>query len=185
MDGRGVQQQTPAAANAVSSRLVWRLFSPSFRLVSCVVARENGAFKLTVECGDQVLASCQAPDLESLHARASDWRAQLETHGYVATSSVRDADVRPASRPGEARAAFLGLLECAAVLELRHPQLARRLRDRVTEGLVAVGLSDSDFIRQTVALSRDVLSAVPPVETDGDLIRSCLALLERVEVTLP
>ena len=94
-----------------------------------------------------------------MHARASDWRAQLEARGYIPASSVRTSEPRPTARSCEGRAAFLGLMECAAVFELQQPAIARQLRDRATEGLVAVGLADTAFTSQTILRCREILTA--------------------------
>jgi hypothetical protein len=168
----------------MDGRIVWRLFSPSFRLISCELSEHDGRFRLCVANGEEVLAFCEAGEFETLHARAAEWRAQLEARGYQPSGSVRAADA-PSGRRCETRTAFLGLLECAAVLELQCPDLARQLRDRATEGLVAVGLSDPDLILSTVASSRELLANAASPEPDPSLIRSCIALLDRVEAMTP
>lgn len=183
MDGRGV---VPAAASGTSSsRILWRLFSPSFRLISCELSRHDGQFRLCVANGEQVLAFCESQQLETLHARAAEWRSQLESRGYLPSGSVRAGDAQQDRRRCETRTAFLGLLECAAVLELQRPDLSRQLRDRATEGLVAVSLSDSGLILSTVAASRELLANPRPPEPDASLIFSCIALLDRIEAMTP
>lgn len=179
MDGRRVQ---PAVARGTgSSRMVWQLFSPSFRLIVCSVWRTPSGFALRVTCGDDVLASCEAATLESLHDRAAEWRMQLESHGYMASASVPASARRPAARPSEARAAFIGLIECASLLGLRQPDAGRELRDRATEALVALGLSDNDLLTTSMDAARCVLARASAGDADCDLIRSANVLLDRVE----
>jgi hypothetical protein len=173
-----------ALMHGSSTRPVWRLFSPSFRLIACDVARNTSEFELRVTAGDEVLASLRAPDLEALHAHAAEWRTQLEQHGYAPADGVRVSEPRPAGRSSEARAAFKGLVECAALLELRHAEAGRRLRELATEGLVGVGLGDADLMRDVITESRAALDAAASV-ADPDLIKSCRALLDRALAELP
>lgn len=169
MDGQG------------ASRLVWRLFSPSFRLISCTLEKNGGGYHLAVRCGTELMTSCEAADLEPLHARASEWRSQLEARGYRPADSVRASDAAPAARACESRAALLGILESAAVLELQQDGLARQLRDRATEGLVAVSLKDADYLAHTIVLCRAVLAeAAGAPGVDSCLISSCHTLLDRI-----
>ena len=181
MGGRGVS----GAGSDGSLRLVWRLFSPSFRQVSCALTRQQRAFVLTVEDGDQVLTSCVGSELETLHAKAAEWRALLEARGYIPVGAARASDPRPAERRGEARTALIGLVECAAVLELQHPAIARRIRDRATEGLVAVGLRDHALMAEAIAACRNLVAEVSAADSEAALLASSMALLDRAESTLP
>lgn len=171
---------------AGSPRIAWRLFSPSFRLLVCGVTKAGDDFELRVTCGRDVLTTHRAPRLEAAHDRATEWRTELERQGYVPADAIRLSTPRASSTASEARTAFIGLVECAVILGLEQPAAGRALRDRATEGLVAVGLSDVDLIRRTVAAARGVLQSASMSERpDHDLIRSCHSLLERIEAALP
>lgn len=172
---------------AGSPRIAWRLFSPSFRLLVCAVTKVAGGFELRVTSGADVLTTYRAPRLEAVHHRAAEWRTQLERRGYVSAAMARvsDAAARACSTSSEARAALIGILECATILELEQPAAGRALRDRATQGLVALAMADGDLIRDIVAAARGLLQ--PNGKSDNssdDLIRSCRCLLERVEATL-
>ena len=191
MDGRGAQ--SPGTASDGSLRLVWRLFSPSFRQVSCAVTRSDERFTLTVQAEDQVLTACEGAELADLHAKAAEWRTLLEARGYVPVTAVRVSEPRPAlerrgealERRGEARTAFIGLIECAALLELQHAAAARQIRDRATEGLVAVGLRNPGLMSEAIQNARRAVSGIAPAESEKALLSSCLALLDRAQATLP
>lgn len=182
MDEKGAQ---PAGAVGHDARLVWRLFSPSARLLSCRVRKAGERFELLVCNGDEEIVTASDHALEPLHEKASLWRASLEAHGYLPADG---GDRRAASRanpPSEPRAAFRSLLECAELLSLADPKAARELRQHITTGLVAIGLQDSTMTSDVIGMMRETLARVTATGGDiGPLLRSCEALLGRIEQSL-
>lgn len=182
MDGRGAP---PSGAVGHDARLVWRLFSPSARLLSCRLRKVDGHFELIVANGDEPIVTSAAKELEPLHAQASLWRASLEAHGYLPADGGDRRAVSRANPPSEPRAAFRSLLECAELLSLADPGAARELRQHITTGLVAIGLQDSTMTRDVIGMMRETLGRVTATGGDiGPLLRSCEALLGRIEQSL-
>ena len=179
MDGRGA---TPRDAVGHDARLVWRLFSPSARLLSCRLRKVDGHFELIVASGEEEIVTSAAEGLESLHAKASMWRASLEAHGYLPAETEERRRSSRANPPSEPRAAFRSLLECAELLSLADPNAARELRQHITTGLVAVGLQDSTMTHDVIGMMRETLGRVTTTGHDIEpLLQSCEALLARVE----
>jgi hypothetical protein len=162
------------------ARLVWRLFSPTSRQVSCQVRRVNGHFVLAVADEQQEIVTAQALELELLHAKAAAWRNALEARGYVPDGRSVSGPRTPSSEP---RAAFRGLIESAELLGLTDREAAVALRDCAMTGLVGIGLHDAAMIRDAIAQSRQALSQVSRTGIEP-LLNSCETLLSRVEVIL-
>jgi hypothetical protein len=182
MDGRGAQSRNAAGEHA---RIVWRLFSPSARVLSCQLRKVDGHFELIVENGHEEIVTAAALELEALHAKAAEWRVSLESYGYVPAAGAQQTHAH-APHNGEPRTAFRGVIECAEALSVVEPQVASELRQHATTGLVAVGLQDDDMTRDAIALSREALARVKAESVNLDpLLKSCEALLARVEETLP
>jgi hypothetical protein len=182
MDGRGA---TPRETAGNDARLVWRLFSPSARLLSCRVRKAGERFELLVCNGDDEIVTATDHSLEPLHEKASMWRASLEAHGYLPADGGDRRGVSRANPPSEPRAALRSLLECAELLSLADSNAARELRQHITTGLVAVGLQDTTMTRDVIGMMRDTLARVSATGSDlGPLLRSCEALIARIESTL-
>jgi hypothetical protein len=182
MDGRGAQSRSAGGEHA---RIVWRLFSPSARVLSCQLRKIDGHFELVVENGHEEIVTAAALELEALHAKAAEWRVSLESFGYVPAPSGRSGHVT-ARDDGEPRAAFRGVIECADALSIEEPQVAAELRQHATTGLAALGLRNAGMTHDAIALSRQALARVKPGNVNLDpLLKSCEALLARIEETLP
>ena len=182
MDGRGAQS---SSADGEHARIVWRLFSPSARVLSCQLRKIDGHFELVVENGHEEIVTAAALELETLHAKAAEWRVSLESYGYVPAGGAQPTHAKAAGS-GESRAAFRGVIECAETIALEDTQIASELCQHATTGLVAIGLQDSSMTREAVGLSRQALARVAAAGAYMDpLLKSCEALLARIEETLP
>lgn len=173
---------SPADGDA---RLVWRLRSPSARQLTCKMRRTSDRLELFItDDDDRPLIGTSFEKLTELHQKAAQLRGALEVRGYVPAGSGRaDAPMRVDS---EARTAFRGLIECAELLSLDQRDAGAALRDAATMGLVAVGLNDPQTTKDAIARAKDALvRARGRRATDEALLRSCDALLEQVEWSLP
>jgi hypothetical protein len=176
---------SPRDAAGHDVRVVWRLFSPSARMLSCELRRIDGRFQLIVAAGTQEIVTSDAPELEPLHAKAAEWRTALEAHGYVPADDIRGTASARCSLPSEGRTAFRSLVECAELLSTEDRDAAHALRHHATTGLVAIGLQDAGMTCDAIALSRLALQRVNAGSADVQpLLHACETLLARIEATL-
>lgn len=158
----------------------WRLFSPSAKQLSCEIDKTPDGYVLRVTREGGVLFTAHAGDPEPLRARAAAWRDSLEANGY---SQRPSGPSLPGGRPSELRSAFVGLIECASMVELHDAAAARALRHHATSGLAAASLGDTATLAHVVTALREALSRIEAPAQIADLVASCHALLDRIEAS--
>lgn len=180
MDGRRAVPDTRQGASP--PRPIWRLFSPSASIVCCEVDKAVDGFEMRVQRDEEIMFTCHAQDLEKLHLLAAGWRVQLESNGYAPVAGIAATASPSRRRSCEMRTAFIGLVQCAELLESSDANRARALRDHATAGLVAVALRDSATTRETISAARQTLDGIRSEErTVQVLLKSCHALVDRLE----